>query len=136
MPSHSDGDAPIYESLIGEQGDVPAEARQAAEEAQRTTNQALDHYAPAQRPSPPREPEPLSRHQQPFPGPEQSRASDMHGRLPPPRPQQPQEQPSSSPYEPSTAWTSSPHPAPDEQPPAPSFFGGQAPGGRPPHRED
>jgi tRNA(Arg) A34 adenosine deaminase TadA len=42
MSSQDSGDAPIYDSLVGEQGDVLAEARQAAEEAQRTTQHALN----------------------------------------------------------------------------------------------
>ncbi|MCM2578573.1 hypothetical protein [Streptomyces meridianus] len=41
MAPHDGGYAPIYERLVGEQGDVPAQARQAAEAVQRSA-QALD----------------------------------------------------------------------------------------------
>ncbi|AXK33834.1 hypothetical protein DVA86_15375 [Streptomyces armeniacus] len=41
MASNESGDAPIYDNLIGEQGDVLAEARQAAEEAQRVGTNVL-----------------------------------------------------------------------------------------------
>lgn len=34
--------APIYDSLVAEHGDVPAEAREAAEEIQREAAEALD----------------------------------------------------------------------------------------------
>jgi hypothetical protein len=40
-PNGSGDEAPIYDSLIDEHGDVPAEARQAAEEAQRTASRPL-----------------------------------------------------------------------------------------------
>ncbi|MEU3464046.1 hypothetical protein ABZ721_29345 [Streptomyces sp. NPDC006733] len=33
---------PIYERLVRERGDVPAEARQAAQQVQRRANEALD----------------------------------------------------------------------------------------------
>ncbi|MEU4892852.1 hypothetical protein AB0B12_17835 [Streptomyces sp. NPDC044780] len=36
------GFAPIYDSLVAEQGDVPAETREAAEEIQREAAEALD----------------------------------------------------------------------------------------------
>lgn len=36
---------PIYDSLVAEHGDVPAEAREAAEEIQREAAQALDWSA-------------------------------------------------------------------------------------------
>lgn len=40
MAPHDSGDAPIYDSLVGEHGDVLAAARAAAEEARRTTGPA------------------------------------------------------------------------------------------------
>ncbi|WP_166630672.1 hypothetical protein [Streptomyces sp. GC420] len=42
MSFASSTDAPIYETLIGERGDVPAETRRAAEQVQREVAQALD----------------------------------------------------------------------------------------------
>lgn len=45
-PNSSDA-APIYDSLVDEHGDVLAEARRAAEEAQRTTNRTLYVKGPA-----------------------------------------------------------------------------------------
>jgi hypothetical protein len=43
MTTANRGDlSPIYDSLIAEQGDVPAEAREAAEEIQREAAEALD----------------------------------------------------------------------------------------------
>ena len=43
MTTANKGDlSPIYDSLIAEQGDVPAEARQAAEVIQREAAEALD----------------------------------------------------------------------------------------------
>ncbi|WP_055552232.1 hypothetical protein [Streptomyces sp. NBRC 110028] len=43
MTTANKGDlSPIYDSLIAEQGDVPAEAREAAEEIQREAAEALD----------------------------------------------------------------------------------------------
>ncbi|MEU9790285.1 hypothetical protein AB0E27_06595 [Streptomyces sparsogenes] len=38
----SSGLAPIYDQLVAEQGNVPAEARRLAEEVQREAAQALD----------------------------------------------------------------------------------------------
>ena len=45
-PNSSDA-APIYDSLVDEHGDVLAEARRAAEEAQRTTSRTLYIKGPA-----------------------------------------------------------------------------------------
>lgn len=42
MTAQDNSDVPIYHSLVVEQGDVLAEARHAAEEAQHSTHQALD----------------------------------------------------------------------------------------------
>ncbi|MEU1804546.1 hypothetical protein [Streptomyces sp. NPDC019937] len=43
MTTANKGDlSPIYDSLIAEQGDVPAEAREAAEVIQREAAEALD----------------------------------------------------------------------------------------------
>ncbi|MET7933047.1 hypothetical protein [Streptomyces sp. NPDC005322] len=40
--ANNTGFAPIYDSLVAEQGDVPAEAREVAEEMQREAARALD----------------------------------------------------------------------------------------------
>ncbi|MCZ4119968.1 hypothetical protein [Streptomyces sp. H39-S7] len=40
--SETAGHPPIYERLIHERGDAPAEARQAAQQVQRRANEALD----------------------------------------------------------------------------------------------
>ncbi|MFG2210971.1 hypothetical protein [Streptomyces sp. NPDC048638] len=40
--STPDGDAPIYTSLVKELGDVPTEARRAAEQTLRESQRALD----------------------------------------------------------------------------------------------
>lgn len=80
MAPNEGGYAPIYERLVGEQGDVLAQARQAADDAQRSARYALDVNGPSHQ-----QPEAFSQQHTPFPGPDHS-APGGHA---PPRADQP-----------------------------------------------
>ena len=103
MAPHDGGYAPIYERLVGEQGDVPAQARQAAEAVRRSVQQSLDATG-----LPHPQPDRYSQYQPPASFPEQRapESADRHAQSPPDQPTDwsrnppqgnaPQAQPSSS----------------------------------------
>lgn len=102
MTSNDGGDAPIYESLVGEQGDVLAQARQAAEEAQRTTHHALEGNRLSAR-----HPEAFSEPQSPPHFPAQNSGPGSTGQPPPFQHQQSVAGPLPAQHEPFPDWAAS-----------------------------